>query len=729
MHRDNAGRGGRSHYHQHTGPRGGRYPQNSPGFNRPGATGSAQKPVDPIDFQTLADFQQALSSAIDAAKQAMTSSTTTVDQRKAAHTGVGRLMVLYQRSWGPMDVALLEKIHDYAQQKFHARGLSKWFQDYFRLHCANHLKRALSDGDLNTLAFLLDACPQRLSAEQLTQIRACAASHHQAASQSTDPRAMPVAEQAQRVLGKLGAPEIQGQSAALPPGSKDPDQELSEHERDLDRLSVHFQRPLRTLPEKTLQQMHDGAQRLREAFRGHLARLQQSGQGAEARKPYTLAYVELAFDTAGMYRAQATEELLRRTPWKPLDQTTQPSPTEATLPPPSDNAPPETTEPLRDGLTPDEPRDGPTSDELRDGPTSDVPRNSPRLQVEPHRVIVDPYIANANLRQPGPLRMPATSPALPTLKNDYFDLTKTQRFYARSLAEATSQQIETAFGTATKDDYQELIQFIAYLWTVPMNTVFRLQDLLAKHQTDTPLGEGLTTLCLLWSESQAALLKQLLQAAIDRPGDHPGLRRAQELIAKTNERVYAVGEQLYKLCPDGAPKDIVGLLQKNPWLPVALVKRAWTHPQYGELIQQLHELTRQWQGREDAKDLQAWGATLQTLLPPAPMAWVDAHDFIRRLVEAVKNQQLAEIDFALATHKDALRKSLDTLALELEDLRALEAVFTTLLKPMASGSLLGPQRQSELPWLRRAGFHQMEDQVASLLSAVQHSIQACAHRH
>jgi hypothetical protein len=48
---------------------------------------------------------------------------------------------------------------------------------------------------------------------------------------------------------------------------------------------------------------------------------------------------------------------------------------------------------------------------------------------------------------------------------------------------------------------------------------------------------------------------------------------------------------------------------------------------------------------------------------------------------------------------------------------------------MASGSLLGPQRQSELPWLRRAGFHQMEDQVASLLSAVQHSIQACAHRH
>ncbi|HTH10933.1 MAG TPA: hypothetical protein VMA55_15300, partial [Acidovorax sp.] len=512
---------------------------------------------------------------------------------------------------------------------------------------------------------------------------------------------------------------IQGQSAALPAGSKDPDQELSEHERDLDRLSVHFQRPLRALPEKMLQQMHDGAQRLREAFRGHLARLQQSGQGAEARKPYTLAYVQLAFDTAGMYRAQATEELLRRTPWKPLDQTTQPSPTEATLPPPSGNAPPETTEP---------PRDGPTPDEPRNGPTPDVPRKSQRLQVEPHRMIVGPYIANAtDLRQPGPPRMPATSPALPTLKNDYFDLTKTQRFYARSLAEATSQQIETDFGTATKDDYQELIQFIAYLWTVPMNTVFRLQDLLAKHQTNTPLGEGLTTLCLLWSESQAALLKQLLQAAIDRPGDHPGLKRAQELIAKTNERVDTVGGQLYKLCSEGAPKDIVGLLQKNPWLPVALVKRAWTHPQYGELIQQLHDLARQWQGREDAKDLQAWGATLQSLLPPAPMPWVDAHDFIPRLVEAVKNQQLAEIDFALATHKDALRKSLDTLALEV--LRALEAVFTTLLKPMASGSLLGPQRQSELPWLRRAGFHQMEDQVALLLTAVQHSIQACAHRH
>eukprot|EP00952_Eustigmatos_sp_NYUAD-ZCMA_P002046 9179-Eustigmatos_ZCMA.PRE.1 len=72
----------------------------------------------------------------------------------------------------------------------------------------------------------------------------------------------------------------------------------------------------------------------------------------------------------------------------------------------------------------------------------------------------------------------------------------------------------------------------------------------------------------------------------------------------------------------------------------------------------MHALAAQWQATQGEAALQDSGAVLTKLLPPPPMAWVSPKDFVDRLAKAVELRQLAEVDFALATHRDQLLKNL-----------------------------------------------------------------------
>jgi len=684
---------------------------------------------------------------------------------------------------GRLSDDLLKKVCAYAAKEHHAEGLNKWLYAYLDRHHAEHLERARARGDLETIRCVLQAYRSEkvklyskgLPPAWLNEVLAFGAEQAAAAGQSSDPQAGLIREQAGRLIGlakellELAGPQPEPVREA-PPQAADVD--LQRAWQDLNRLMLFLDGNETRVDSGQLKYLHGVADELRKVF-----------------KDRSDAHGKYAHELAGRLRAQATAELTRRQ-WNPRKRPmpVMPEVMQPVIEPAIEPAIEAVKEPVIEAEI-EEIQEGPVTEpdqeaarepavealqepviepvvesakepliEVLRAPAvetsvpeakeplfgRDAPSREPSRDAEPLWLPQSPssysltsdYTAGVgSQRQVWMLASASAAPKTHTLTNNYFELTVPQQMYADNqvkewaseLAKEVAPEGQAQASSAAAKRYEDLLKSIAYQWTVRVLSYCDIKDFLTQHKSvDQPLGEGLRALCLLWSEDQSQRVLQLLEHDIQESGA-PGLVLAQRLVKDIRQMVEDGGEQLYHLCQAGQAQAIVEFVQQHRWLPLLLMKRAWTRSEFGELIDRMHALAAQWQATQGEAALQDSGAVLTKLLPPPPMAWVSPKDFVDRLAKAVELRQLAEVDFALATHRDQLLKNLSGLPTASKQ-KLLEAL-DKLLEPMEVGFNYSARdgrasNTMKVSWLKRAGFSQMEAQVSLWRPLVQKSLEA-----
>lgn len=601
--------------------------------------------------------QQQLESAIDAA---MTSNT--------RHNNVRASEVLrhFRDRLGRLGDGLLKKVCAYAAMQYHAAGLSEWLYAYLDQHHADHLERARGSGDLEMVLSVLGTYRSEnarrytkgLPAARLNEVLAFGMEQAEAAGKSSDLQARLVHEQAKRLI-ELAKALLESVEPVPEPPPQVFDGDLQKAWQDLNRLMRWFDGGEVGLQPEQLKHLHGVADSVRRALRGQ-----------------SHPHAKYAHDLAGRFRAQATAEMARQE-WNGSSCPTLESVTQAD----------------------------------RELPSNAVPR-PPLPPSQSSDLLSSAYMAG--------------TPHAPTLTDNGFELTASQATYVDDVVKAWASAYARECAAERQGEasdsairrYVNLMKSLAFQWTVCVRSYCEVKDLLSLHKTlDQPLSEGLRALCLIWSEDQSGRVQQMLEHDKEkRASGAPGLELGLGLFKQARHMVEDKGEQLHRLCQAGDAGKIVEFVEEHRWLPLLLMKRAWTRAEFGELVEWMHGLAQGWQATPGETGLQGLGAALKKMLPPPPMAWTSPEDFIDRLAQAVAQRHLAEVDFALATRRNRLLESLDGLptASKLQ----LLAAFDKLLESMEVSKGL------KVSWLEHTGFVRMEYQVSLWRPLVQKSLEA-----